>query len=127
MHAWAAWALIGLSLLGLAINLYFWSLFYGLPAWLAGLLGRAAAACGVDGASCKRVVQTPYARLFGGRPNILMGLPWSLLTLVLASVALATGTFYLWWPCAVIAGASVVVAGYLVFVLLFVLHDPCPL
>jgi len=125
--AWAAWTLIAISLVGLAINLYFTSLLYRLPAWLTRLPGGTAAACGVDGGSCKRVVQTPYARLFGGQPNVFVGLLWSVLVIALAAIYLQTGTFYLWWPCIAIAAASLLVAVYLVYVLLFVLHDPCPL
>ncbi len=124
---WAAWALIAISLVGLAINLYFTSLLYRLPAWLTRLLGGTAAACGIDGGSCKRVVQTPYARLFGGQPNVLVGLAWCVLVIVLSAIYLQTGTFYLWWPCMAIAVASLLIAVYLVYVLLFVLHDPCPL
>jgi uncharacterized membrane protein len=123
----AAWAMIALSILGLAINLYFVSLFYSVPPWLAGALGGAARACGIDGGACKRVVLTPYARLFGGRPNVVLGLPWSLLTLACAAVFLATGAFPLWWPCVLVAFASVVVGVYLTYVLFFVLKEPCPL
>ena len=124
---WAAWAMIAVSLLGLAINLYFVSLFYRVPAWFSGTLGGAARACGIDGGACKRVVHTPYARLFGGRPNVVAGLPWSVLAIACASVFLVTGTFPLWWPCVVIACASVAVGVYLTYVLFFVLREPCPL
>jgi uncharacterized membrane protein len=123
----AASALIALSLLGLAINLYFVSLFYPVPLWLSRLLGSAARACGIDGGGCKRVILTPYARLFMGRPNVVAGLPWCLLTLVCASVFLFTGAFPLWWPCVFVAFASVVVGVYLTYVLFFVLKEPCPL
>jgi uncharacterized membrane protein len=123
----AAWAIIALSLVGLAINLYFVSLFYSVPSWLSRALGGAARACGIDGGACKRVVLTPYARLFAKQPNIVMGLPWSLLTLACASVFLASGTFPLWWLCVFIAFASVVVGVYLTYVLFVVLKEPCPL
>jgi len=124
---WAAWAVIAVSLVGLAINLYFVSLFYPVPAWFSGMLGGAARACGIDGGACKRVVHTPYARLFGGKPNVVAGLPWSVLAIACAAVYLATGTFPLWWPCLLIAVASVATGVYLTFVLLFVLKEPCPL
>jgi uncharacterized membrane protein len=124
---WAAWAVIGASLVGLAINLYFVSLFYRVPSWLSGALGGAARACGIDGGACKRVVATPYARLFGGKPNVVAGLPWSLLSIACASAFLATGTFPFWWPCLLVALASVVVGAYLAYVLFFVLREPCPL
>lgn len=124
---WAAWAMIASSLLGLAINLYFVSLFYPVPAWFARAAKGGARACGIDGHACQRVVTTPYARLFAGRPNIVAGLPWSLLTIACAAVALATGTFPLWWPCMAIGLASVAVGVYLTYVLVFVLKEPCPL
>ena len=123
----AAWALIAVSLLGLAINLYFVSLFYAMPGWFSRAVGGAARACGIDGGACKRVVLTPYARLFAGRPNIVAGLPWCVLVIVCAAVFLATGTFPLWWLCVGIALASVVVGIYLTYALFFVLKEPCPL
>jgi uncharacterized membrane protein len=119
--------MIGLGLLGLAISLYFVSLFYRVPPWFAGALGGAARACGIDGGACKRVVGAPQARLFGGKPNVVAGLPWSVLTIACAAVFLATGTFPLWWPCVAIALASVVVGVYLTYALLFILREPCPL
>jgi uncharacterized membrane protein len=124
---WAAWAILALSLLGLAINLYFVSLFYAVPAWFSRTLGGAARACGIDGGACKRVIHTPYARLFAGRPNVLAGVPWSALSIVCAAAFLATGRFPLWWPCVAIALASVLVGVYLTYVLFVVLKEPCPL
>jgi len=116
----AAWGLIAASLVGLVINLYFVALLYPVPGWVT----RAALACGIDGGSCRRVVETPYARLFWGQPNVIVGLPWCVAVIVLAAICLATGTFYLWWPCMVVATGSVLVALYLVYVLLFRLRDP---
>lgn len=124
---WAAWAIIAVSLVGLAINLYFAALFWPLPAWVSRVLGGAVRACGIDGGACRRVVATPYARLFGGRPNVVAGLPWSVLAIACASVFLATGTFPLWWVCMAIAVASVAVGVYLTYALLVILKEPCPL
>jgi len=124
MRAWAGWTLIGASLLGLAINLYFISIMYPVPRWFARALGGAARACGVRGGACERAAATPYARLFGGHPNVVVGTPWCLLTIVLGVVWALTGTFHLWWACAVIAAGSVAVGAYLTYVLLFVLKDP---
>jgi uncharacterized membrane protein len=121
---WAAWAILGASLVGLAINLYFVSLFYRVPAWLTRALGRAAHACGVDGGSCARVVATPYARLLRGHPNVVVGLPWCVVTMAFAAVYLVTGTFPLWWACLGVGAASVLVGAYLTYVLFFVLKDP---
>jgi uncharacterized membrane protein len=124
---WAAWAVIALSVVGLAINLYFVTLFYRVPAWFGRALGGAARACGIDGGSCKRVVATPYARLFADRPNVVIGIPWSLLVIVSGVLCLVTGTFPLWLPCLLIGLASIVVGAYLTYALFFVLKEPCPL
>ena len=124
---WIGIALIAASLLGLAINLYFVALLYPVPRWMGRALGGVAAACGIDGGSCKRVVTAPYARLFGGQPNVLVGIPWCLLVIVLSALYLATGTFHLWGLCLFIAAASVVVGIYLTWVLVFRLREPCPL
>lgn len=124
---WIGVALIAISLLGLAINLYFAALIYPLPGWVGRGLGGAAAACGVDGGSCKRVVTTPYARIFGGVPNVAVGIPWCLLVIVLSAVYLATGTFHVRLPCLAIAGASVSIGIYLTWVLIARLREPCPL
>jgi hypothetical protein len=58
---------------------------------------------------------------------VIAGLPWSALTLACAATSLATGTFPLWWPCFVIALASIAVGVYLTYVLFVVLKEPCPL
>ena len=124
---WVAVALIAISLLGLAISLYFMSLLYPLPAWLTRALARAAKACSIDGGSCKRVVQTPYARIFGGAPNMIIGTLWSVAVIAQSAVFLATGTFPLWSFSVFVSLASVAVGFYLTIVLFFVLKDPCPL
>ena len=123
----ASVALLVLGALQLAINLYFVGLLYPLPAGLGHLLGRGAAACGIDGGSCKRVFATKYARLFGGIPTVLIGVPWSVAIVVLAAVALATGVFPLWWPAFLVGCATVPVGAYLTWVLFRVLREPCPL
>ena len=121
---WVAVALIALGLVGLAINLYFLSLLVPLPGWLTRALARTAVACSIDGGSCKRVVQTPHARLFGGMPNAAVGVAWSVALLVLTGMFVATGTFPLWLPAFCVALASVLLGVYLTVVLCFVLKDP---
>ena len=123
----AAIGLLLCSALQGTISVYFATLMCPLPAWLVRGLGRAAGACGIDGGSCRRVVQTPYARLFGGLPNVLVGIGWALLVIACAVVQLVTGTFPLWWLCATIAWASIAVGIYLSWVLFVKLRDPCPL
>jgi hypothetical protein len=121
---WLALALLAASAAGLAINLYFVTLFYPVPPRLARLLGGAVKACGIDGGACARAVKTPYARLLAGRPNVVWGVPWSLLCIVLAAVHLATGRFLLWGPAMAVAAASVLLGLYLTWALLFDLKDP---
>jgi len=121
---WVAVALIVLGLVGLAISLYFMTLLYRMPAWLTRMLSRTAAACGIDGGSCKRVVQTPYARIFGGAPNMIVGVAWSVGVIVSSAMFLATGTFPLWRCAVVVSLASVAVGVYLTIVLFAVLKDP---
>ena len=124
---WIGVALIAVSLIGLAINLYFAALLYPVPVWVGRALGGAAAACGIDGGSCKRVVTTPYARLFAGQPNVLVGIPWCITVIVLSAIYLATGVFHLWGVCLFVAAASVLVGIYLTWVLIVKLREPCPL
>ena len=121
---WVAVALIAISLLGLGISLYLMSLLYPLPAWLTRVLARSARACGIDGGACKRVVQTPYARIFGGAPNMIIGTLWSVAVIVQSAVFLATGTFPLWSFAVFVSLSSVAVGIYLTIVLFFVLKDP---
>ncbi len=121
---WVAVALIVLGLVGLAISLYFTTLLYRMPAWLTRVMSRTAAACGIDGGSCKRVVQTPYARMFRGAPNVIVGVAWSVVVIVSSATFLATGTFPLWSCAVVVSLASVAVGVYLTFVLFVVLKDP---
>lgn len=120
-------ALIAVSVLQGAISLYFTTLLYPLPAWLGRSLEQAAGACGIDGGACKRVVETPYARLFGGQPNVLMGLVWAVWVVVAASIHLATGGFPLWWTSVLVSWASLLVGVYLTWALFYRLREPCPL
>jgi len=123
----AAIGMILASLLQGAISLYFATLLYRLPARLARALGAAVGACGIDGGACRRVLQTPYARIFLGQPNVLVGLAWAALVITCSGAYLATGSFPLWWACVAISWASIVVAVYLTWALYVKLRDPCPL
>jgi uncharacterized membrane protein len=127
MTAWAPVALLVLAAVQLAINLYFVGLLYPLPAPLTRLLARAAAVCGVDGGSCRRVFGTKYARIVGGVPTVLLGVPWSVALLVLGAATLATGACPLWLPAFVVSCATVPLGAYLTWVLYRVLRESCPL
>ena len=126
--ALVASGLIAASLLALVINLYFVSLMTdSFPAPLKRALGIAAHACRVEGGVCEIVVKTPYARMFGGVPNVFIGLAWNAWVIGSAVVLLATGELPLIYVSWFIALGSLVVAAYLIYTLLFVLKKPCPL
>ena len=119
--------LIVASLFALVINLYFISLMVPFPARLKALLGWTAHACGVEGGVCEIVVQTPYARMFGGVPNVLIGVLWNVWITGVAIALAATGELPFAVFTRLVASLSLCVAGYLIWVLFFVLKKPCPL
>jgi len=127
MPALIAGGLIAASLFALVINLYFISLMMPFPARVKALLGWTAHACGVEGGVCEIVVQTPYSRMFGGVPNVFVGVFWNFWIVGVAVALAATGELPFAIVTRVIAALSLVVAGYLIYVLLFVLKKPCPL
>ena len=124
----AAGALLALLAAGaLLINLYFASLVLGRWPWLRRALGRLFTACGADTSSCAIVAATPYARLFGGAPNVAAGIPWCLALLGLAGYWTATGRLVVPWPYLALAVATLLVGAYLIYALAVVLKQPCPL
>jgi uncharacterized membrane protein len=127
MPALIAAGLIAASLFALVINLYFISLMVPFPARLKALLGWTAHACGVEGGVCEIVVQTPYARMFGGVPNVFVGVFWNFWIVFVATQLAFTHVLPFAVFTRVIAVASLGVAAYLIYVLLFVLKKPCPL
>ncbi len=117
----AAWWLLGLSVLGLAISLYFTLAYYG------GLKSRdvPAAMCRRDERTCVTVLRTPYARLLGV-PNSLLGVGFYLLTALVAGLALAGALPRGLWVAAVAAAAvTVLLVPYLVWALLARLKTWC--
>lgn len=123
----AAAALAALALFALPINLYFAALILerwpGLRKRLASLFG----VCGVETNTCAIVAKTRYARMFGGQPNVLVGILWCLALLALAGYWAAAGAVVVPWPFLVVAAASLCVALYLIHALVVVLKQPCPL
>lgn len=119
--------LIAATLFALAINLYFISLMMPFPARAKRLLGWAANTCGVEGGVCEIVVQTPYARMFGGVPNVFVGVFWNVWIVFVAVELARTGALPFPVPTRAIAVASLGVAAYLIWVLFFKLKRPCPL
>jgi uncharacterized membrane protein len=127
MAAAAGAVLALLATAALLINLYFASLAFGRWPGLRRVLGRLFTACGAETSSCAVVVATPYARLFGGAPNVVAGIPWCLALLGLAGYWMAVGRVVVPWPYLVVAAASLVVGAYLIYALVAVLKQPCPL
>jgi len=127
MAAAAGVLLALLAAAALLINLYFASLATGRWPALRRALGRLFTACGADTSSCAVVVATPYARLFGGAPNVLAGIPWCLALLGLAAYWMASGRLVVPWPYLAVAAASLAVGAYLIYALVVVLKQPCPL
>lgn len=119
----AAWWLLGLSVLGTAVSLYFTLVYYG------QVESRAVptALCRRHERSCVTVLATPYARLLGV-PNALLGLGFYLLTAAVAGLELAGALpRWLWQANLVLAAGTVVVAPYLVWALVARLRTWCGL
>ena len=127
MTAALAMGLVALTVPALLINLYFTLLILGRWPGLRHRLGALFTSCGADTSSCAIVVQTPYARLFGGAPNVHVGIVWNVALLGLALSWLVTGRVLVPWSYLVVAGASVLVGLYLVRALVVDLRQPCPL
>jgi len=77
MTAALAIGLVMLTVPALFINLYFTSLMLGRWPGFRHRLGVLFTTCGADTSSCAIVVRTPYARLFGGAPNVHVGIVWN--------------------------------------------------
>jgi uncharacterized membrane protein len=120
-------ALVVLTVPALLINLYFTLLLLGRWPGLRDRLGGLFASCGADTSSCAIVVRTPYARLFGGTPNVHVGIVWNLALLGLALSWMLTGRVAVPWPFLIVAAVSVLVGLYLVCALVVDLRQPCPL
>lgn len=120
-------ALVVLTVPALLINLYFTLLLLDRAPGLRDSLGALFRTCGADTSSCAIVVRTPYARLFGGAPNVHLGVLWNLALIGLAVAWMLTGRATVPWLYLIVAGASVLVGLYLVRALVVDLRQPCPL
>ena len=118
--------LVVLTVPALLINLYFTLLLLDRGPGLRDSLGALFRTCGADTSSCAIVVRTPYARLFGGAPNVHVGILWNLALIGLAVWWMLTGRAAVPWPYLIVAGASVLVGLYLVRALVVDLRQPCP-
>lgn len=127
MAATLAIGLVALTVPALLINLYFASLILGRWPRLRHRLGVLFTTCGADTSSCAIVVRTPYARLFGGAPNVHVGIVWNLALLGLALSWVLSGRVGVPWPYLIVAAVSVLIGLYLVRALVVDLRQPCPL
>ena len=119
--------LLVLTIPALLINVYFTLLLLDRWPALRDGLGALFRTCGADTSSCAIVVRTPYARLFGGAPNVHVGLAWNLALLGLALAWMLTGRASVPSPYLIVAAASVLAGLYLVRALIVDLRQPCPL
>jgi uncharacterized membrane protein len=126
MAAAAGGLLALLATAALLVNLYFASIALGWSG-VRSRLGRFFNACGAETSSCVIVFATPYARLFGGAPNVAAGIPWGLSLLGLAAYWIGTGRLVVPWPYLFVAAATLLVGAYLIYALVAVLKQPCPL
>src|SRR5207249_5272836 len=127
MTAALAIGLVMLTVPALFINLYFTSLMLGRWPGFRHRLGVLFTTCGADTSSCAIVVKTPYARLFGGAPNVYVGIIWNVALLALALWWMVTGGLVVPLPYLLVAVVSVLVGVYLVRALVVDLRQPCPL
>jgi uncharacterized membrane protein len=127
MTALLAIALVALTVPALLINLYFTALILDRWPGLRHRLGVLFRTCGADTSSCAIVVRTPYARLFGGAPNVYVGIAWNVALLGLAVAWVLSGRAAVPWPFLIVAAASVLIGVYLVWALIVDLRQPCPL
>ena len=123
----AAALLLALVVPALLIDVYFTSLILERWARLRGRLAWLFHACGADTSNCAVVVKTPYARIFGGVPNVALGIVWCAALAGLAAAWIRTGQVFVPWPFLAVAAATLLVAAYLVHALVVVLKQPCPL
>jgi len=122
-----ALVLVALAVSALLINLYFTALILDRWPGLRRGLGALFTSCGADTSSCAVVVRTPYARLFGGAPNVYVGIAWNVALISLAVSWLVRGRLTVPWPYLIVAAVSVGVGLYLVWALIVDLRQPCPL
>lgn len=115
-------ALLVAALAGLAVSSYFTGVSYGfLPAdW--GLIPRF---CRLEGRTCRLILDTREARVFG-LPNSVLGIVYYAVLLV---VSARGGRLEEPWATLLLAVAwgTVVLGAYLTYRLLAVLRVPCPL
>ncbi len=111
-----------LALIGLLVSTYFTAVGYR---WMRSDPGWIPPVCRLDEGTCAAVIFTPQARLLGV-PNSLLGQVYylALLVGVLRGAALRPPWVY---GYLLLAAATVVLAAYLSYSLIYVLRVRCPL
>ena len=122
MHEVERLALFAAALVGLAVSSYFTGVTYGLLPADWGAIPRF---CRLEERTCRQIVETREARVFGV-PNSVLGVAYYL---ILGAVAVRGGSLPDPWPALLLAVAwgTVVLGAYLTYRLLAVLKVPCPL
>lgn len=117
----AIFASVILAALGLYIASYFTLVYYGLLEANTRLVPRV---CQLEERSCKTVLGTRYARIFGV-PNSLLGVLYYLIVIIVVLSEFTTG----WISVALIAVAwfTVALGIGLAYALFFIIRIPCPL
>ncbi|MBI4549404.1 MAG: vitamin K epoxide reductase family protein [Candidatus Omnitrophica bacterium] len=109
-------AVLGLSLAGLWISVYFTGVYYR---WFSPDVFWVPQVCRLDEKSCLNVLQTPRAKLFG-IPNSAFGI--GIYSYLALSVFILPP-----WPGFALLGAALVRSAYLAHSLIFVTKIPCRL
>lgn len=120
--AWAVGMLV-LALIGLLDALYFLLVDAGIIRPDARFVPPV---CRMDEATCARVLDTRYARVFGVS-NASLGLLWYVVVAAAAGYALIEGAIPFCLGFVVVAGATVLLSVYLAWALLARLGTPCVL
>lgn len=119
----AATMILILSIAGFLDSLYMTLVYYGR---INPHLSLVPTVTNPENGTCKSVVQTPEARVFGIQ-NSVLGLAYYVVMFAAAVVRLAVGT----WPFFIILTIISVMAAlfsiYLAWALIFRLRTPCPL
>lgn len=117
-----AWySVVALAAVGFYIAAYFTLVYYGLIAADTRLMPQV---CRLEDRTCKTVLTTRYARLFGV-PNSLLGVLYYLTVIVLMLGGWTSGAIGL--ALIVAAWFTVAVGLVLIYSLFFIIRIPCPL
>jgi uncharacterized membrane protein len=116
-----ATTVIVLSLVGLYLAAYFSLIYYHLVKADSGMLPRV---CRLEERSCKTVLETKYARVFGP-PNSLLGVFYYVIVVVLVGGNFLAGLIGI--GLVAVAWFTVVLGIFLIYSLFFIIKIPCPI